>query len=477
VSDLWTAAEIAAATGGRSTGGWRATGVSIDSRTVGPGDLFVALSGPNFDGHDFVADALKRGAAAALIARIPAGLPEGAPVALVDDTMRGLEALGRAARARTRAKVLGVTGSVGKTGTKEMLRVAFAGQGETYASVGSFNNHWGVPLSLARMPRDTGFGIFEMGMNHPGELRHLTRIARPEIALVTTVEPAHLGHFESVEAIADAKAEIFEGVPQGGAAVLNRDNPFHDRLERAVRAAGVERIISFGEGKEATVRLLTATLGATFSRIVAGVCGERIEYSLAVAGRHLVMNSLAVLAAVKAAGADVGGAAAALGRVEGLAGRGRRHRIALPGGGSFELIDESYNASPASMRAAFAVLAAAEPAPGGRRIAVLGDMLELGSESERLHAELAEPLGKANVNHVFTVGRDMKRLHDALPPGLRGGHAANSVEMAEIMATVVRPGDVVTVKGSLGSRMAEVVKRLLAGGDATMKSAVPADHG
>jgi UDP-N-acetylmuramoyl-tripeptide--D-alanyl-D-alanine ligase len=473
VSDLWTAKEIAAATGGRATGEWRATGVSIDSRTVGPGDLFIALVGPNFDGHEFVAAALKRGAAAALIARIPAGLPEGAPVVLVDDTMKGLEALGRAARARTRAKVIGVTGSVGKTGSKEMLRVAFAAQGESYASVGSFNNHWGVPLSLARMPRDTAFGIFEMGMNHPGELRHLTDIAHPQVAIVTTVEPVHLGHFDSVEAIADAKAEIFEGVPPGGAVVLNRDNRFHDRLEAAARAAGVERILAFGEAKDATVRLLSVTLGATFSRIVAGVCGERIEYSRPVPGKHLVMNSLGVLAAVKAARADVGAAAAALGRVEGLAGRGRLHRIALPGG-AFELIDESYNASPASMRAAFAVLAAAEPAAGGRRIAVLGDMLELGSESERLHAELAEPLAKASVNHVFTVGRDMKRLHDALPASLRGGHAANATEMAEIMATVVRPGDVVTVKGSLGSRMAEVVKRLLAGGDA--KAAVPAGH-
>jgi len=476
MSDLWTAAEIAAATGGRAVGDWRVAGISIDSRTVGQGDLFIAIAGPNFDGHDFVAGALEKGAAGALIARIPAGLPERAPVVLVDDTMAALQALGRAARTRTRARVIGVTGSVGKTSTKEMLRIAFGGQGDTYASVGSFNNHWGVPLSLARMPRDTAFGIFEMGMNHPGELRELTAIAHPEVAIVTTIEPAHLGHFASVDAIADAKAEIFEGVPEGGAAVINRDNRYHDRLAAAARAAGISRVLSFGEGKDATVRLLTATLGATFSRVVVGVCGERIEYSLAVPGRHLVMNSLAVLAAVKAAGADVGAAAASMGRVEGLAGRGRRHRIAVGGGGTFELIDESYNASPASMRAAFAVLAAAEPGAGGRRIAVLGDMLELGTESGRLHAELAEHLEKAGVNHVFTVGRDMKRLHDALPAKLRGGHAATSSEMAEIMATVVRSGDVVTVKGSLGSRMAEVVKRLLAGGDAPIKAAVPAGH-
>jgi UDP-N-acetylmuramoyl-tripeptide--D-alanyl-D-alanine ligase len=475
VTDLWTAAELAAATGGRSTGEWRATGVSIDSRSVAPGDLFVALAGPNFDGHEFVADALRTGAAGALIHRIPPGLAEGAPVTLVGDTMAALEALGRAARARTRARVLGVTGSVGKTGTKEMLRVAFGAQGPTYASVGSFNNHWGVPLSLARMPRETAFGVFEMGMNHPGELRHLTGIARPEIAIVTTVEPAHLGHFDSVEAIADAKAEILEGVGAGGAAILNRDNRFFDRLAAAARAAGIERILGFGESKDAAVRLLASTLGATFSRVVASVCGERIEYSLAVPGRHLVMNSLAVLAAVKAAGAEIGAAAAALGRVEGLAGRGRRHRL-FAAGGSFELIDESYNASPASMRAAFAVLAASEPGQGGRRIAVLGDMLELGAESGRIHAELADPLEKASINHVFTVGRDMKRLHDALPARMRGGHAATSAEMAEIMATVVRSGDVVTVKGSLGSRMAEVVKRLLAGGDAE-KNAASAGHG
>jgi UDP-N-acetylmuramoyl-tripeptide--D-alanyl-D-alanine ligase len=476
VSDLWTAAEAAAATGSRSTGSWRAEGVSIDSRTVARGDLFIALVGPSFDGHDFIADALAKGAAAALVSRVPAALDPTAALLVVDDTLKALEALGRAARARTAARIIGVTGSVGKTGTKEMLRLALAGQGTTYASVGSFNNHWGVPLSLARMPRDAAFGVFEMGMNHPSELSDLTRIARPEIALITTIEPAHLGYFVSIEAIADAKAEIFEGVPKGGAAVLNRDNPHFARLEAAARAQGIERIIGFGESKDAMVRLLSCTLGATFSRVVASVCGERVEYSLAVPGRHLVMNSLAVLAAVKAIGGDVGQAAAGLGRVEGLPGRGKRHRVALPGGG-FELIDESYNASPAAMRAAFAVLAAAKPPSGGRRIAVLGDMLELGADAGRLHAELAPPLVTASIDHVFTVGRDMKRLHDALPAKMRGGHAANSVEMAEIMATVVRPGDVITVKGSLGSRMAEVVKRLLAGDEAASRQPAPAGHG
>jgi len=471
MTSLWTAAEAASATGGRSTGEWVATGVSIDSRSVASGDLFIALAGPNFDGHDFAADALAKGAAAALVARLPAGLADGAPVLVVPDTMAALEALGRAARRRSAARIIGVTGSVGKTGTKEALRRALERQAPAFASAGSLNNQWGVPLSLARMPRETRYGIFEMGMNHPGEIDALSRLVRPDVAVITTVEPAHLGFFASVEAIADAKAEIFAGMEATGAAVLNRDNAHFARLAAAARAQGITRILGFGHHPEATVRLVDSHLYATASAVTATVMGEVVDYCIAIPGPHWVMNSLAVLGAVKAAGGDVGVAAAAMSSLTPLDGRGRRHRIAV-GDGTAELIDESYNASPASMRAAFAVLGAMIPGKGGRRIAVLGDMLELGGESSRLHAGLADALVEAGVTLVFTSGTEMRALYDALPKRMRGGHAASSTDTAEIVSRRLRPGDLVTVKGSFGSRMSEVVKRLRAGQpmSATVKS-------
>ncbi|HWI27334.1 MAG TPA: UDP-N-acetylmuramoylalanyl-D-glutamyl-2,6-diaminopimelate--D-alanyl-D-alanine ligase [Stellaceae bacterium] len=458
---LWTAAEAAAATAGRATRDWAATGVSIDSRSIAPGDLFVALAGPNFDGHDFIAGALAKGAAAALVHRLPEGVAETAPLLVVADTMVALEELGRASRRRCAAQVIGVTGSVGKTGTKEALKRALERQGPTFATAGSLNNQWGVPLSLARMPRDTAWGVFEMGMNHPGEIDALSRLVRPDVAVITTVEPAHLGFFPSVEAIADAKAEIFAGMEQRGAAVLNRDNLHFARLAAAARDRGITRILAFGVHPDATVRLIDSHLYATASAVTASVMGEIVDYCIAIPGQHWVMNSLAVLGAVKAAGGDVGAAAAAMSSLQPLDGRGRRHRIAA-GDGTAELIDESYNASPASVRAALAVLGAMIPGKGARRIAVLGDMLELGDEAERLHAELAQPLTEAGVGLVFTVGTSMRALYDALPKRLRGGHAAGSVEMAEIVARRIRPGDIITVKGSHGSRMAEVVRRLLA---------------
>jgi UDP-N-acetylmuramoyl-tripeptide--D-alanyl-D-alanine ligase len=422
----------------------------------------VALAGPNFDGHDFVKDALARGAAAAMVAHVPAGVAETAPLLIVADTMATLGALGRASRRRTSAQIVGVTGSVGKTGSKEALRRAFERQGATFASVGSLNNQWGVPLSLARMPRETAFGVFEMGMNHAGEIDALSRLVEPHVAVITTVEPVHLGHFASVEAIADAKAEIFAGMAPSGAAVLNRDNPYFERLAAAARARGIIRILGFGTHPEAQVKLIDSHLYATASAVTASVMGEIVDYCIAIPGQHWVMNSLAVLGAVKAAGADVGAAAGAMSSLRPLEGRGRRHPIAVAGG-TAELIDESYNASPASMRAAFGVLAAMTPPKGGRRIAVLGDMLELGDEAARLHAELAQPLIDAGVNLVFAAGPMMRHLYDALPKRMRGAHAATAAALAETVSRRLRPGDIVSVKGSHGSRMGEVVKRLLIG--------------
>jgi UDP-N-acetylmuramoyl-tripeptide--D-alanyl-D-alanine ligase len=455
---LWTAQEIAAATAGKAGGDFAADGVSIDSRSVAAGDLFIALQGPKFDGHQFVDAAFAAGAAGALVAQGPVAERR----ILVGDTQAALTDLGRAARARSTARIIAVTGSVGKTGTKEALRLALASQGTTHASTGSLNNHWGVPLSLARMPREAAFGVFELGMNHQGELAALSPIARPHVAVITTVEPAHLGNFASIEAIADAKAEIFVGVEPGGAVVLNRDNPHYARLAAAARRRGIGRIISFGEHGDAAIRLREARLGPNASTVKASVLGQIVDYHIALPGRHWVMNSLAVLAAVKAVGADVETAAAALSRLAGVAGRGRRHRIARAGG-TFDLIDESYNASPASMRAALAVLGAAELGTGGRRIAVLGTMLELGDQSAALHAALAETLIANRVDLVFTAGEAMIHLRTALPAALRGAHAATAGELAAVLQRELRPGDVVTVKGSAGSRMGEIVRSLLAG--------------
>jgi len=462
VSALWTAAEVIAATGGSGRGDWSANGVSIDSRTLAAGDLFVALAGPSFDGHDFVAEALKRGAAGALVSRKPQGLAADAPLILVPDTLEALTKLGRAGRARSKACIIAVTGSVGKTGTKEALRRALERQGPTVASAASFNNQWGVPLSLARMPSDVAFGVFEIGMNHPGEIAALTRLVEPDIAVITTISPAHLGFFPSVEAIADAKAEIFQGMARDGAAVLNRDNPQFERLAAAARACGVTRILGFGEHAEAAVRLVDCHLYSTASAVTALVVDEIVDYCLSLAGRHWVNNSLAVMAAVKAAGADISVAAAVMGSLEALDGRGRRHRIAVKGGEA-ELVDESYNANPDSMRAALAVLHGISPRPGGRRIAVLGDMLELGATASKLHAELAQPVLAAEVDLVFTVGTEMEHLDRALPAVRRGAHAATSVELVPALMAALRPGDVVMVKGSLGSRMADIVKPLLKG--------------
>ena len=457
---LWTAATAAAAAGGRPSGDWAATGISIDSRTVAPGDLFVALTGPNFDAHDFVADALAKGAVAAVVSRRPDDLATGTPLLVVDDTLRALGAMAVAARAPATAAITAITGSVGKTGTKEALRRALAGQGKTHASVGSYNNHWGVPLSLARMAPDTAFGIFEIGMNHAGEIAPLGRLVRPHVALITNVEAVHLAYFPSLQAIAAAKAEIFAGLEPGGSAVLNRDNQSFDQLIGAARDAGVDRVITFGGHDAADVRLVALELLADNSRVGVEIAGRPISFMLGVPGRHWAINALGVLAAVLALGADVAAAAAALAGMTPPKGRGRRHRVALADG-AFQLIDESYNASPVAMRAALENLAALAPAPGGRRLAVLGDMRELGSAADRLHAELAADLATAKVDRAYLAGPHMAALFEALPPATRGAWVERSSELPALLADTVRAGDVVLVKGSLGSRMGPVVDGLL----------------
>ena len=467
---LWTAAEAADATGGQAIGDWMASGVSIDSRSLEPGDLFVALQGPNFDGHDYVQQALDAGACAALVHSRPEGLGEDAPLLLVEDSLAGLWALGRAARARSKAQIVAVTGSVGKTGTKTALHKCLSALGETSASAASFNNHWGVPLSLARMSRSAVYGVFELGMNNPGEIGPLSRLVRPEVSIITTVEPVHLAQFRSVAEIADAKAEIFEGMNAGGAAVLNRDNPFFPVLLEKAQACGVGRALSFGRHPEANIRLLDCSLHATCSSVRALVKDRELEYCLSLPGEHWVINSLAVIGAIFALGADVGTAAAELARLDQLKGRGQRHSVDCAGG-SFLLIDESYNANPASMRAALDVLARTETRGEGRRIAILGDMLELGASSAQRHARLAEAVEAGDIDLVYSCGSDMAALHEALPKARRGAHAPDSDALATIVTAAVGPGDAVMVKGSLGSRMAVIVTALMQPNDPPLRAA------
>lgn len=463
---LWTAAEAAAATGGEVGGDWQANGVSIDSRTVAPGDLFIALVGPNNDGHAYVANALANGAAAAMVAKGHALVGDADPARLlvVADTMAGLEALGRAARARSSAKIVGVTGSVGKTGVKEALKAALGRLKPTHASALSYNNQWGVPLSLARMPKDAAFGVFELGMNHPGELEPLSKLVRPHVAIVTTVEAVHTAYFRSVEEIADAKAEIFRGVEPGGVAILNLDNRHFDRLAEKARLAGVATILSFGSDARADSRLIKSRLHDACSCVTASILGTELAYRVGIPGRHWVINSLGVLAAVSAMGGDLGLAGLALGDLAPLKGRGQRHVIPLDRG-SFTLIDESYNASPVAMRAAIQTLADAEHGEGGRRIAVLGDMLELGASADSIHASLSGDLIAAEIDLVFTAGSHMAHLAAGLPKDMLGARAETSLDLAPLVARAIRPGDVVMVKGSLGSRMARVVDALRALGN------------
>jgi len=464
VEPLWTSAQIAAATGGTEVTPFEAFGVSIDSRDLQTGDLFIALKGEKLDGHRFIGGAFDKGAAGVLIEDITA-LPGDRGAVVVENTQDGLTALGAASRLRLGGKVIGVTGSVGKTGTKTALAAALAKSGTTFASVRSFNNHIGVPLTLARTPPATDYTVLEMGMNHAGELRFLTHIARPHIALVTTIEAVHTEFFDSIEQVADAKAEIFEGLQPGGTAILNRDNRMFDRLLAAARAAGADNILSFGEHEEADVRLVKQSLHDDISCITADVAGVLMTYKLGIPGDHWVRNSLGVLAAVHAAGADLGLAGLALADQRPPKGRGRRHLVSVRGG-SILVIDESYNASPVAMKAAIRLLGRAQPSErGGRRIAVLGDMRELGETGPDRHRELAGPLAEAGVSRVITVGPLMDNLIEALPRAVSATPCADAAEAAEVVLETLSPGDVVMVKGSNAMGLSRVVEALVALGE------------
>lgn len=460
---LWTAEEMAAATGGQATRPFAVEGLSIDSREIAAGDLFVALTAAR-DGHDFVADALAKGAAGALVSRVPAGL-EGAPLMVVDDVQRGLEALGRAGRARTAAKVVGVTGSVGKTSTKEMLRAVLGGQGRVHAAEKSFNNHWGVPLTLARMPADSDFAVIEIGMNAPGEIAPLARMAALDVAVITTVAPAHLAAFDSVEGIAHEKASILDGLKPGGTAILHRDIATWPILAAKAAAVGA-RTASFGASEAADWQLTAAELAGDLTVARARGPHGGTLFKVMSPGRHFALNALAVLAVAEALGLDPAIAATDLGRWRPVAGRGLRERLVLDvveDHLAIDLIDDAYNANPASMAAALDILASAKPVDHvgristGRRIAILGDMLELGPTEMELHAALARHPAMAAVSLVHCVGPRMKALHEALPPAQRGEWQAEAEALAARAHALIDAGDVVLVKGSKSSRVSLVV--------------------
>jgi UDP-N-acetylmuramoyl-tripeptide--D-alanyl-D-alanine ligase len=442
---LWTSAELEQATLGHASEPFTVTGLALDSRKLHPGALYLAIKGESKDGHDFVAHAFEHQATAALVSKAVSG----GPTLTVAHTQRALEDMARAARARSKATVIAVTGSAGKTTTKELLKLACGALGQTHVSGASFNNHWGVPFSVAGLPREAIYGVFEIGMNHFGEIRNLVTFVRPHIALVTTIAPAHLEFFGNCDAIADAKSEIFEGLHPGGSALLPVDSPYCERLRRRAKQFGVANVLTFGSAQCADARLIGIEESDSSIRLKAEILGKTIDVVIGAPGQHMASNALGALLAVAVAGGDVAMAVDALRDFSALKGRGQRldaHGV--------QIIDESYNANPASMGAALSLLAKAP----GRKIAVLGDMLELGPTSAALHAGLAPYLEVADL--VFLCGPLMQSLYDALPAERRTAYAANSAELAPLVAAAVKAGDTVLIKGSNGSRMTAVIEAL-----------------
>ena len=470
---LWSASDAATATGGRSTTDWQAGGVSIDTRTLRPGDLFVALTDAR-DGHEFVAQALQKGAAAAMVSRIPDGLSPDAPLLIVGDVLAALHRLGAAGRARASARVVGVTGSVGKTSTKDMLRAILSGQGRVHAAEASYNNHWGVPLTLARLPADADFCVVEIGMNHPGEIAPLARLAQLHVALITTVAAAHLEAFTSIDAIAREKAAIFQGLTPGGTAILNADLPVTPILLQAARAARATPV-TFGATPGADWQLTEARLTDDTTVVRANAEGTPFLFKVASPGRHFALNALGALAAAAALGADPVISAQDLGRWQPPTGRGTRERIQLDivEETFFDLIDDAFNANPASLAAALDVLIAARPTDGigrvgnGRRIAILGDMLELGATEIDLHRAIARHPGLAAIAVIHCVGPRMQALWQALPRGQRGEWVETAPELAAHARSLFDAGDIVLVKGSKGIKVSLVVDALRKMGQAT----------
>ncbi len=456
---IWTGLNLVTPLGARVRGRppMGVSGVSIDTRTLAEGDLFVAIRGEKNDGHDYIQQAFEKGAAACVIEEERAGaISAPGPLYIVRDAQAALEGLGRAGRQRAQGWMVAVTGSVGKTSTKEALRLTLSRFGATHAAVASYNTHWGVPLTLSRMPADSTFGVFEIGMNHAGEIRPLAAMVRPHVAIITAIAPVHMENLGSLAAIADEKAEIYSGLAPEGVAIMNADAPFMERLASAAHRSAARRVYSFGESADADMQLVSFEQDAKGSSVAASFEGRFLRYRLRAPGKHLAMNSLAVLLAAHATGCDLEEAAEALGQFTAPSGRGERSELGLPGG-RFLLIDEAYNANPASMRAALAVLAEAPVAVGARRIAVLGDMLELGPDAAKLHADLAAAVIAARVDLVYAAGPLMKSLFEALPADKKGRWAPAAADIESALPGEIRAGDAVMVKGSNGSRMWSVV--------------------
>lgn len=479
---IWTSQEAEKATGGRLTVGWRATGVSIDTRTIMPGDLFVALRDRR-DGHDFVTQALNSGAAAALVERRPEGVSGDAPLLIVDDVQTALEGLGVEARRRCRAKVIAVTGSAGKTSSKDMLRLVLSFQGKTHAAERSYNNHWGVPLTLARMPASADYAVIEIGMNQPGEIAPLSRMARPHAAIITMIAPAHLAAFDSLEDIAKEKSSIFEGLEPGGAAILNASSAEFETMHSIARQTSAQ-VVTFGSAADAQYRLVEDRFVESGTVARALVDGRTQFFRLAALGRHFAENALGVLAAVAAVDADPVVAALDLGRWMPPDGRGVKHTVRLDEyseDATIDLLDDAFNANPASLSASLNVLAAARPgaAPShsrpGRRVAILGDMLELGRGEADMHASFADHPSMDSVAVVHCAGPLMRNLHDALPPEKRGRWCSSAESLADKAHALAGPGDVVLVKGSKGSRISLVAAAIKNLGDSRSRSAKEAN--
>jgi UDP-N-acetylmuramoyl-tripeptide--D-alanyl-D-alanine ligase len=464
MSLLWTSEALVAAMDGRPLGPMPEgiSGISIDSRSLQPGDAFFAIKGEVMDGHDFATAAIKAGAGVLVVAegRLPSLGRLTAPIIVVEDVLVALEKLGVASRTRSQAKIIAVTGSAGKTTTKEALRHVLSAVGKVHASAQSFNNHWGVPLTLARMPDDCDYAVFEIGMNHPDEIRPLVKMVRPHVAIVTMIAAAHLGFFRNLDEIAKAKAEIFEGLEPEGAAVLNRDDARFKLLDKMAHAAGVEHVYGFGENARSTFKLVKCELHADHSDIAARIGGHDMIARIGAPGRHMVQNVLAVLGAAQLVGADLDKVALALVDLSAERGRGKRHVLRHPGG-PITLIDESYNANPASMGAAMALLNATPVTGEGRRIAVLGDMLELGDHSAKLHAALADLIVGTGTHTVFLGGPDMRALAEALPGDIKTEYRAGVEELKPVLLAALKPGDVVMIKSSKGIGFAKLVDALL----------------
>ncbi|QKC83065.1 UDP-N-acetylmuramoylalanyl-D-glutamyl-2,6-diaminopimelate--D-alanyl-D-alanine ligase [Mesorhizobium sp. NZP2077] len=470
MSLLWTSEALVAAMDGRPLGPMPEgiSGISIDSRSLQPGDAFFAIKGEVMDGHDFATAAIKAGAGVLVVAegKLPSLGRLTAPIIVVEDVLAALEKLGVAARARSQGKIIAVTGSAGKTTTKEALRHVLSAVGKVHASAQSFNNHWGVPLTLARMPEDCDYAVFEIGMNHPDEIRPLVKMVRPHVAIITIIAAAHLGFFRNLDEIAKAKAEIFEGLEPEGAAVLNRDDARFKLLDKMAHSAGVEHVYGFGENARSAFKLTKCELHADHSDIAARIGGHDMIARIGAPGRHMVQNVLAVLGAAQLVGADLGKVALALADLSAGRGRGKRHALRHPGtsshpSGPITLIDESYNANPASMAAAIALLNATPVTGEGRRIAVLGDMLELGDHSAKLHAALADLIVGTGTQTVFLGGPEMRALAEALPGDIKTEYRAGVEELKPVLLAALKPGDVVMIKSSKGIGFAKLVDALL----------------